>query len=404
MRQCVVKQFQPTGDLNLQQLKIAQDLFEREAEVLEELGSRHPQIPDLFAFFPLCFPSLQLGKEDQFFYLVQEYIDGQDLEAELKTKGQFSEAEALEVLQEILKVLKFVHENHSIHRDIKPSNIMRHRNGLLYLLDFGAVKQVTTKGAAAGAPSGRSTGIYSMGFAPPEQMAGAEVYPSTDLYALAVTVITLLTGRDPETLYEAYSNQWLWRNYASVSDTLANVLDRMLLPAPNQRFQSAQEALDALTTRQPLPPPPPPVNPLPQVSPNRLPSTTLPPVTPVNPQPPSRRPAFSILEILGGAAFAGFEAGLLFVTLRSLLGFSGLSMGLLGMIVGALIFAQYRRSIEGKDLPIIAGLTLAGVLFFALQNDIPLPSVIVQAVLVAAGAIAVTALFRLVYLLLSRLL
>ncbi len=79
-------------------------------------------------------------------------------------------------------------------------------------------------------------------------------------------------------------------------------------------------------------------------------------------------------------------------------------MGLLGMIVGALIFAQYRRSIEGKDLPIIAGLTLAGVLFFALQNDIPLPSVIVQAVLVAAGAIAVTALFRLVYLLLSRLL
>jgi serine/threonine protein kinase len=97
---------------------------------------------------------MQPGKEDQFFYLVQEFIDGQDLEEELNSKGQFSEAEALEVLREILKVLKFVHENGSIHRDIKPSNIMRDRNGRLYLLDFGAVKQVTKGAPAGGQPGG----------------------------------------------------------------------------------------------------------------------------------------------------------------------------------------------------------------------------------------------------------
>lgn len=414
MRQCVVKQFQPSGDLNPDQLKIAQELFEREAAVLEELGSRHPQIPDLFAFFPLSIPSVQFGKEEQFFYLVQEFIDGQTLEEELSSKGQFSESEALEVLREILKVLKFVHENGSIHRDIKPSNIMRHKNGRLYLLDFGAVKQVT-KGA--GAIAGRSTGIYSQGYAPPEQMAGAQVYPSTDLYALAVTVITLVTGKDPGELYDSYSNGWQWRSYAQVSDTIAKVLNRMLLPTPNQRFQSAQEALDALTPRPtPSVSPPPPIQPpLPPPiqtapPPNTVPAVPQPqnpppvPATPIPSQPLSKQPRFSTWEILGGAAFTGFEGGLLFIALNNLLGISGISMGVLGMIVGGIIFAQYRRWIEGKDLAIFAALTLALMLIPGLRGGLPLPQVFVAGALVAAAAIAVTALFRLIYLLLSRLL
>nr|WP_322506308.1 protein kinase [Chroococcidiopsis cubana] len=81
----------------------------------------------------------------------------------------------------------------AIHRDIKPSNIIRDRHGKLYLLDFGAVKQVTSQ---AGGAQSASTGIYSMGFAPPEQVSGGEVYPSTDLYALAVTAVNLLTGKN----------------------------------------------------------------------------------------------------------------------------------------------------------------------------------------------------------------
>ena len=426
MRQCVVKQFQPSGDLSPQQLKIAQDLFEREAEVLEQLGNVHPQIPDLFAFFPLTTPSMQPGKQDQFFYLVQEFIDGQDLEAELRTKGKFSQIEALEVLQEILKVLKFVHEHGSIHRDIKPSNIMRDRKGLLYLLDFGAVKQVTT-GTPLGATTGRSTGIYSMGFAPPEQMSGGQVYPSTDLYALAVTVITLLTGEDPGKLYDSYNNQWHWRNLAQVSDTFANVLDRMLQLVPNQRFQSAQEVLDALTLRPtPAPPAVGPSTPPTAIPPVSQPSSRQPvPPTPINPQPTSsniqsssRQSAFPVLEVLGGAAFTGFEGALLLIALTSLLAISPISIGLFGMIMGGLIYAQMRRIIEGKDLPIIAGITLIAVLFIpslqtvikthevlnTLSNGNLISVVLLLAVIAGAGAIAVTALFRIVYLLLSRFL
>jgi serine/threonine protein kinase len=418
MRQCVVKQFQPSGDLNPQQLKMAQDLFEREAEVLEQLGSRHPQIPDLFAFFPLSVPSFQVGKEEQFFYLVQEFIDGENLEEELSRKGQYSEAEALEVLQEILNVLKFVHANGSIHRDIKPSNIMRDKNGRLYLLDFGAVKQVTTGAGEAG--GGRSTGIYSQGYAPPEQMAGSRVYPSTDLYALAVTLITLLTGKDPEELFNSYDNSWNWRSHApQVSDTLADVLDRMLLSAPNQRFQSAQEALDALTPQSAPPLPGNPSPPLPTQSstpptaipPVPQPQSYQPPATPINPQPqptasyapsPVKQP-FPLFAVLSGAAFTGFEGALLLIALTTVMPSPGASIGLWGMIMGGLIFAEFRRIIEKLDFVIIGGITLAVVVFF-LRGGFLIPNVIAIAVLAGAGAIAVTALFRLVYLLLSRLL
>ncbi|NJL41613.1 MAG: serine/threonine protein kinase, partial [Leptolyngbyaceae cyanobacterium SM1_4_3] len=258
MRKCVVKQFQPAGDLSPAQLDLAQKLFEREGEVLEELGNKHPQIPDLLAFFELDVPSRTPNKPDRFFYLVQEFIDGQDMERELEQKKQFSEAEVLEVLTEILKVLKFVHNNNSIHRDIKPSNIMRHRDGRLFLLDFGAVKQLTS--AVAGQAARGSTGIHTPLYAPPEQMRGDKVFPSTDLYALGVTCIVLLTGKLPDELYDSYSNAWVWRAYTQVSDRLEAILNRMLLPTPSQRFQSADEVLEALAslTVKPASPPPPP--------------------------------------------------------------------------------------------------------------------------------------------------
>lgn len=403
MRRCVVKQFQPAGNLSPQQLSIAQKLFEREAEVLEVLGNQHPKIPDLFAFFPLTVPSLEAGKEDQFFYIVQEFIDGKNLEEELVEKGQFSQAEVLEVLREILPVLKFVHEHHSIHRDIKPSNIMRDRKGRLYLLDFGAVKQVTKA-----TPGSSSTGIYSMGFAPPEQMSGGQVYPSTDLYALAVTCITLLTGKQPAELFDVYSNQWNWRGDAQVSDSLANILDRMLLPAPNQRFQSAEELLALLTPKASSPPPPQAVSTTQPPQPSPPPPQSSQPVPSPPPPPPQRQPRFSLLEVLIGAAFTGFEGALLYIAvggLGSLLPSLGIRIGLLGMIMGGLIFAQYRRIIEGKDLLILIGLTLAVIRFApGLKEYWLIHKVLILATLTAAAAVAITALFRLVYKLLKSVL
>ncbi|WP_373528841.1 protein kinase [Nostoc sp.] len=395
MRQCVVKQFQPAGNLTSNQLQQAQLMFEREAEVLSQLGNDHEQIPDLFAFFPVIVNSLQPGQQDQFFYLVQEYIDGQNLEEELVQQGKFSEQQVLEVLQEILKVLKFVHDRSIIHRDIKPSNIMRRRDGKLFLLDFGAVKQVTK---AAPGSAAASTGIYSMGFAPPEQMTGGQVFPSTDLYALAVTLITLLTNQEAVQLFDAYSNQWKWRTQVSITPRLADILDKMLLAAANQRFQSAQEVLDALNP-QPL-------------APTQLnsPSVTLPPqppkaASPVVPRRPPTQRAFSTLELLGGAAFSGFEGALIAIALFSLVKSPIITLTTSALILGILIFTQTRRWIEKFDLLIIPTITFAIIFFLPfLRGSLAIQAVVILAVAAGLIAISVTAVFRLIHKLLSLLL
>jgi serine/threonine-protein kinase len=242
-RKCVIKQFRPPANFNPKNLKIAEELFTREAEVLETLGDQHPQIPHLYAFFPLILSEAAEAQEEekQFFYIVQEFINGETLEQEVKRKGKLNEEEIREILENMLKILQFVHENDSIHRDIKPSNIMRDQKGKLYLLDFGAVKRVTGANAR-----NYSTGIYSIGFAPPEQVQGGQIYPSTDLYALAATCIRLATGKPIQELYDSYNNEWSWRSYTEISDQLDNVLERMLSFIPKHRFQSAQEVLDAL--------------------------------------------------------------------------------------------------------------------------------------------------------------
>ncbi|MCC5607804.1 serine/threonine protein kinase [Nostoc sp. CHAB 5834] len=395
MRQCVVKQFQPAGNLSLNQLQQAQLMFEREAEVLSQLGNDHEQIPDLFAFFPVIVNGLQPEQQDQFFYLVQEYIDGQNLEEELVQQGKFSEQQVLEVLQEILKVLKFVHHRGIIHRDIKPSNIMRRRDGRLFLLDFGAVKQVTNVvlGSAAS-----STGIYSMGFAPPEQMAGGQVFPSTDLYALAVTILILLTNQEAIQLFDAYSNQWKWRTQVTVSPRLADILDKMLLPAANQRFQSAQEVLDTLNSQA--------AQALTQFN---SPSVTLPPQppssSPVVPRRSPTQPAFSTVELLGGAAFSGFEGALIAIALFSLVKLPIVTFTVACVILGILIFAQTRRWIEKFDLLIIPTITFAIIFFLPfLQGGLGIQGVVILSVAAALVAISLTAVFRLIYKLLSLLL
>jgi serine/threonine-protein kinase len=271
---------------------------------------------------------------------------------------------------------------------------MRRRDGKLFLLDFGAVKQVTN--VAQGAAS--STGIYSMGFAPPEQMAGGRVFPSTDLYALAVTLITLLTNQEAIQLFDAYSNQWKWREQVNVNPRLADILDKMLLPAANKRFQSAQEVLDALYS-QPL-----------AATQLNSPSVTLPPqsarsANPVVSQPQQTQPAFSIVELLGGAAFSGFEGALIAISLFSLVQSLIVTLSVTSVILGILVFAQTRRWIEKFDLLIIPIITFAIIFFIPfLQGGLHIQGVIILSVAAALVAISLTAIFRLIYKLLSVIL
>jgi serine/threonine protein kinase len=424
---CIVKQLRPATNLTEAELKIAHQLFEREGQVLEKLG-QHLQIPRLLASFNITVPNHHTGKQEMLFYLVQEFIDGQNLSEELAQKGVFSEAEIVAFLQNILPVLQFVHEYGSIHRDIKPSNIMRSQAGQLYLLDFGAVKQAT-QGGGISSNFSSSTGVFTLEYAAPEQINRAQVYPSTDLYGLAVTCMELLTGKPPGSLYNAYSNQWSWRQYAPASDRLGAIIDRMLLPAPSQRFQSALEVLEVLETgnatvisapaqiptqvvnptHHPTYPPnsqphlnPTLVTPIQSSSQPPLPLTPIAPPDPIfSPKPTAER---SLSDTLVRASFVGFELGLGQIALSSWLQNSpGIGFGILGAILGGLIFSQYRRWLDYQYLAAITGVTLAVVLI-APHGALSGIEILITAIVYSTTAIALTAFFFLVYKWLSRLL
>jgi parallel beta-helix repeat protein len=225
---CAIKQFFPQGAGSQK----AAELFQQEAVRLDDLG-KHPQIPELLAHFD------QDGRQ----YLVQEFIDGQNLDEELDRNGCFSEARIEQLLQEILPVLQFIHEGKVIHRDVKPENIIRrHSDGKLFLVDFGAAKFATTSGLLK-----TGTAIGSAGYVAPEQAVGRAAFAS-DLYSLGVTCIHLLTQTGPFELYSASEGDWVWRNYLqhSVSDRLAAILDKMLESGTNQRYKTAAEVLNDL--------------------------------------------------------------------------------------------------------------------------------------------------------------
>jgi serine/threonine protein kinase len=262
---CVIKQFFPLPEIQGNSLAMAKatELFEQEARQLLQLGEQHPQIPTLFAYF----------EQDKYLYLVQQFIDGQDLSKELVQRGAFSEEQIRELLHDLLPVLQFVHQQQVIHRDIKPTNILRRQiDGKLVLIDFGVAKQLTVGTALT--KTGTKAG--TQGYAAMEQLRGGKAYPASDLYSLGVTCIHLLTQVEVDELYDPLEGKWLWREHLrqkgkDVSTQLGEILDKLLKDYVRERYQSVNEVLTELkqvttptATSNPSPKPAPPPTPKPQ--------------------------------------------------------------------------------------------------------------------------------------------
>lgn len=232
---CVLKHltFNSQDPAILQQVR---RLFQAEAETLEQLG-RHDQIPRLLAYF----------EENQQFYLVQEFVEGHPLSEELVKGVPLGELEVIPILEDVLNVLEYVHAQGVIHRDIKPANLIRRRqDSKLVLIDFGAVKLIGNTIAEATGETALSMPIYTSGYASSEQCMGRPRFAS-DLYSLGMVGIQALTGLHPSQLPHDYgSSELVWRNQATVSDELAEVLTTMTRYHFNDRYQSASEALQAL--------------------------------------------------------------------------------------------------------------------------------------------------------------
>ncbi len=232
---CVVKQLKPQLN-DAETLQTARRLFDIEARVLSQLGN-HDQIPRLLAHF----------EENQEFYLAQELIEGQPLTKEL-TGGQiWSEAQVIAFLQDLLSVLAFVHQQNVIHRDIKPSNLIRRRDGRIVLIDFGAVKQVSTQIVNPKSENTKTISIGTQGYTPKEQLGGNPRF-SSDVYAVGIIGIQALTGTHPRHLSEnSQTGEIEWRDRAShVSPEFADILDCMVRYDFRVRYPTAAEALEAL--------------------------------------------------------------------------------------------------------------------------------------------------------------
>jgi serine/threonine protein kinase len=324
---CVLKQLAPQVQGSWGRQK-AIELFEQEARRLQQLGE-HPQIPTLYAYF----------KEGNYLYLVQQFIDGQNLLEELLHLGKLDEEKIRNLLKDLLPIIQLIHEQKVIHRDIKPANLIRRQSdGRIVLIDFGVAKQIT---ATVMAPGG--TTIGSFGYAPIEQMDKGEVYPASDLYSLGATCFHLLTSIHPWELWKKQGYGWIdrWQQHLPepISKGLERIIDRLLKEDNLQRYQSATAALQDV---------------------NQLP--------PIQTKLTANLPKLGTWEVIPRVGLAGAGSWFVAIALFSFLGTIWLSSGLWLLVLAGAIFWQSRPLIEKIYVFGIAVITTAIVHFLLFQT------------------------------------
>jgi len=210
------------------------ELFEREAKVLASLN--HPQIPKYLDYFHIDL------ENDRRFYLVQELIVGDSLMEICQHGERLNEEEVQKIAKQILNVLCYLHElvPPVIHRDIKPQNLIRRNNGVIAIVDFGAVQDIYRHTIAGG-----STIVGTYGYMAPEQFRG-QASCASDIYGLGATLLFLLTQRSPNELPQLRMKIDV-QACTYVSPKFAQWLDQAIAPATEDRFSSARVALDALS-------------------------------------------------------------------------------------------------------------------------------------------------------------
>ncbi|MGV0027118.1 serine/threonine protein kinase [Phormidesmis priestleyi] len=230
---CVLEEFIPTKATNLDYLR---EQFQQKVSILAQL--QHPQIPRFRVMIV----------HDRRLFWVREYVEGISYRAWLSDRlvqsNLFSEAEVLHLFETLLPVLSYVHDRGIIHQNISPNSIiLRHSDQLPVLIQFGLLKEVAFNLKLK--PHKRSD---DWGYAPLEQRLGDRVDRDSDLYALAVVAIMLLTGCEPEELYDDKTQRWSWQEWTIVSPHFAQILERMLWPNPDKRFSTAEKVIKAISS------------------------------------------------------------------------------------------------------------------------------------------------------------
>jgi hypothetical protein len=209
------------------------DLFEREARVLANLD--HPGIPRFIDHF-----SLEVDGDTRL-YTVQEYVGGETLESLVRGGRHFTEDEARAICRDVTEILGYLHDRSPplVHRDVKPSNVIVSADGAVHLVDFGSVRNVRDGDGVDG-----RTIVGTYGYMPMEQYE-ARAVPQSDYYALGMTLVFLLSHRDPTQITRT-GMALDFRPLVNVSDRFASLIEWMIAPAPEDRPSSAARILGAL--------------------------------------------------------------------------------------------------------------------------------------------------------------
>jgi eukaryotic-like serine/threonine-protein kinase len=213
-------------------------LFIREIETLKTLN--YPSTPQYLDYF-----EIELPKTGRALVLIQTYVEGTSLEHLLQQGKRLSEAEAIQVAQAVLKILNDLHQHQPpiIHRDIKPSNILwdhdhESKDQVVKLVDFGSVKSLQPMATTS------FTLVGTEGYAPPEQQGGRAMKAS-DLYSLGATLITAISGLEPDNLPHR-GLRIDFEQVLNLSPEFTQWLKQLTQPDLDRRFTSAQAASEAL--------------------------------------------------------------------------------------------------------------------------------------------------------------
>lgn len=206
-------------------------LFEREAQILNHL--HHAQIPAYRDYF-------SIQGTQTWFGIVQEYVPGLSLKELLQQQQRLTEDQVLQIAFDVLDVLIYLHglSPPVLHRDIKPSNLIWGEDKRVHVVDFGSVQD-------QGSSEGRTfTVVGTYGYAPIEQFGGRAV-PASDLYGLGATLIHLLTGSSPADLPQQ-ELRIRFADRVSATPALIHWMEKLVEPAPENRFATARQALASL--------------------------------------------------------------------------------------------------------------------------------------------------------------
>lgn len=214
------------------------ELFEREASVLAHLD--HPGIPRFIDHFT------EAVDGDTRLYTVQEFVRGKTLRAHVEEGRHFTEEQVRDVCRQVAEILAYLHDRSPplIHRDVKPANVILDEDGTVHLVDFGSVRN-----AMGGDDLGGKTIVGTYGYMPVEQYE-ARAVPRSDLYALGMTLVYMLSHKEPTEIPRT-GLTLDFRSHVSVSDDFASVIERMIQPAPEDRYKSAGALLQRLSGPSP---------------------------------------------------------------------------------------------------------------------------------------------------------